>query len=473
MAQPRSESVELFKQPACNFGLQLTTGGSDSFRHLSRPRWPCHNAARQDGIRERQAPAELISERERVRPGSGRSAILSEIDIGRVRRDTPGCEELIHFNNAGCSLPPLPVREAILGYLEHEFREGGYETAEQFHDKLEAVYDSLAALIGSHREEVAILESATRAWGSIFHALPLTAGDRILTSRQEYASNFIALLQLANQRDVVVEVVENDETGAVSLDGLRAAIDSRVKLIALTHVPTGNGLVNPAVAIGRIAREAGILYLLDACQSVGQMPVDVQEIGCDFLSATGRKYLRGPRGTAFLYVRRELCERFEPIFLDLHAASWVAQDRYEVRAGARRFETWERSYASQCGLGAAADYARSIGLAAIRSRVTTLADLLRSRLSELDGVTINDRGIEKCGIVTFTSRQTDPWTLRTSLAKAGIQIWVSAVASSRLELEPRGQEAVARASVHYYNTEEEVGRFVTALGGILIRRGAH
>lgn len=400
-----------------------------------------------------------------------RIAILSEIDIARARRDTPGCEELIHFNNAGCSLPPLAVREAVLGYLDREFREGGYETAERFHDRLEAVYDSVAALIGSDREEVAILESATRAWGSIFHALPLKPGDRILTSRQEYASNFIALLQLSKRRDVIVDVVENDETGVISLDALRAAIDSRVKLISLTHVPTGNGLVNPAAAVGRIAREAGILFLLDACQSVGQMPVNVREIGCDFLSATGRKYLRGPRGTAFLYVRRELCEQFEPIFLDLHAASWVAQDRYEVRAGARRFETWERSCASQLGLGAAADYARSIGLAAIQSRVTMLANLLRSRLGELDGVTIHDRGTEKCGIVTFTTRQTDPWTLRAALAEEDIQIWVSPVASSRLELEPRGQEAVARASVHYYNTEQEVEQFIAALAPIAGRGG--
>jgi cysteine desulfurase / selenocysteine lyase len=388
---------------------------------------------------------------------------LPDIDVSRVRRETPGCEEVIHFNNAGCSLPPQPVRDAIAHYLEEESRSGGYETAEAYAESLEAVYDSVATLIGCDREEVALLESATRAWGSVFHALPLQPGDKILTSRQEYASNFIALLQVARRKGVTIEVVEDDETGTVSLEALQMALDPSVKLIALTHVPTSNGLVNPAADVGRIAREAGVLYLVDACQSAGQMEIDVREIGCDFLSATGRKYLRGPRGTGLLYVRREVSDQLEPIFLDLHSARWTAPDSYEVWQHARRFETWERSYAGQMGLGAAVDYALAQGLPAIRQRVSSLSGRMRTILRSLPRIAVHDRGREMCGIVTFTKEGVDAFTLRTALRQQNIQIWQ--VPTAALQLEKDAQDLVprARASVHYYNTEEEIDRFAQAL----------
>lgn len=388
---------------------------------------------------------------------------MTTIDIQRVRSETPGCEDVVHFNNAGCSLPPQVVRDVVRDYLDVEARTGGYETAERYQAELEGVYDSISGLIGCGRDEVAILESATRAWGSVFHALSFQPGDKILTSRQEYASNFIAMLQIASRKGVVIEAIDNDEAGAVSVDALRSAIDSSVKLIALTHISTSNGLVNPAAEVGKIAREAGVLYLLDACQSVGQMTLDVRELGCDFLSATGRKFLRAPRGTALLYVRRDLCRQLEPIFLDLHAVDWTAADSYSVHGDARRFETWERNYAGQLGLGAAVEYARRIGLDAIRQRVAGLADLLRVRLADIPGVTVHDRGTEKCGIVTFTKHGVEPDHLRIALGERSINVWTSPVASSRLDMEHRGLSGVVRASVHYYNTEEEVERVVEEL----------
>jgi cysteine desulfurase / selenocysteine lyase len=388
------------------------------------------------------------------------------IDVQRARRETPGCENVLHFNNAGAALMPQPVLQATVGHLQLEALIGGYEAAAQAHTAVEHVYDAAATLLGCHRDEIAVVENATRAWDMAFYAVPLGPGDRILTAVAEYASNYIAFLQVARKTGAVVQVIPNDASGQLSVEVLRRAMDDRVKLIAMTHVPTNGGLVNPAAAVGQVAREAGVLFLLDACQSVGQMPVDVETIGCDMLSATGRKYLRGPRGTGFLYVRREVLERLEPPFLDLHAAQWVARERFDVRPDARRFENWEAYYAGKIGLGVAIDYALQWGVEAIWARISRLADDLRQRLSTIPGVTVTDQGAERCGIVSFFMAGKEAEDVQRLLANVRINVSVSRLPSTRLDMEARGLPDLVRASVHYYNTEEEVERFCITLAAI-------
>jgi selenocysteine lyase/cysteine desulfurase len=389
------------------------------------------------------------------------------LDVTRARAETPGCEAVLHFNNAGASLMPAPVLEAVVGHLELEGRLGGYEAAARRHDALERTYDALARLLHCGRDEIAVVENATRAWDMAFYALPLGRGDRILTSVAEYASNYIAFLQVARRTGATVEAVPNAPDGELSVEALRDRMDDRVKLVAITHVPTNGGLVNPAAAVGAVAREAGVPFLLDACQSAGQIPLDVDEIGCDMLSATGRKYLRGPRGTGFLYVRRDLLHRLEPPFLDLHAASWVASDRYEVRGDARRFENWECNVAGKIGLGVAAEYALGWGIEPIRERVTSLAEGLRQRLSAMPGVAVRDLGRERCGIVSFTVQGREPRDIYERLATRGVNAWVSVREHTRLDMDARDLEEMVRASVHYYNTEDEVERFCAELGAFV------
>jgi len=222
-------------------------------------------------------------------------------------------------------------------------------------------------------------------------------------------------------------------------------------------------LVNPAEEIGALTREAGVPYLLDACQSAGQWPLDVERIGCDMLSATGRKFLRGPRGTGFLYVRKEMIPHLEPPLLDLHAATWTKLDEYEIEPTARRFENWEGYIAGQIGLGVAVDYALGWGIEAIRSRVTWLADRLRASLAEVPGVTVRDLGQDRCGIVTFTHDGASASALKDFLRQRGINVSVTSLSSTRIDMESRGLNSMVRASIHYYNTEEELDRLGEAL----------
>jgi cysteine desulfurase / selenocysteine lyase len=391
---------------------------------------------------------------------------LTTFDTERARRDTPGTRNVAHLNNAGAALPPTQVTDAVIAHLHREAAIGGYEAATEAHEKVEHTYDAISRLIGCQPDEVAVIENATRAWDMAFYGLTFAPGDRILTARAEYASNVIAFLQVAARTGAAVEVVENDESGQLSVDDLRRRLDTGdgpVKLVAITHVPTQGGLVNPAHEIGVATREAGVPYLLDACQSVGQLSVDVDEIGCDLLSATGRKYLRGPRGTGFLYVRSSMLEQLEPPFLDLHAAEWTAPDRYDIRRDARRFENWETNYAAKVGLGVAVDYALSWGIAAIEERIDTLAERLRDRLSNVEGVTVHDQGVRRCGIITFTVAGVPSQEVQQQLAAQRVNVSVSLVEYARLDLAHRGLPDLARASVHYYNTEDELDRLVDAL----------
>jgi cysteine desulfurase / selenocysteine lyase len=386
--------------------------------------------------------------------------VPAPLDIVRLRAETPGCATVTHLNNAGSSLSPGAVVEAVVDHLRREAEIGGYEAAAERGDRLEGCYDALAALIGAERAEIAVIENATRAWDMAFYAFRFAPGDRILTGRAEYASNWIALRQVADRTGASIEVVPDDEHGQFDTDALARLIDDRVKLVSLVHVPTQSGLVNPAAEVGRVTRAAGIPFLLDACQSVGQMPVDVQAIGCDILSATGRKFLRGPRGTGFLYVRRGLIEQLEPPFLDMHAAEWQRDGSYTIRDDARRFENWETYVAGKIGLGVAAEYAGAVGVDSIWKRVQTLAARLRSGLGELPGVTVADRGAVLGAIVTFSVHGRSAAEVRDALAADRINVSVTEASAARLDLDPRGIADLVRASVHYFNTDDELDRLV-------------
>jgi cysteine desulfurase/selenocysteine lyase len=385
------------------------------------------------------------------------------IDVERVRADTPGVGHVAHFNNAGSALPPRQVVDAVVEHLQREAEIGGYEAAAEREDRWEHTYDAIAQLIGAHRDEIAVVENATRAWDMAFYAFPLQQGDRILTGHAEYASNWIALKQVADRTGARIEIVPDDGSGQIDVTALERLIDERVKLVSLVHVPTQSGLVNPAAEVGRVTRAAGVPLLLDACQSAGQLPLDVDAIGCDILSGTGRKFLRGPRGTGFLYVRRELIEQLEPPFLDMHAADWQPDGSYRIRDDARRFENWETYYAGKVGLGVAVDYALAIGVEDAWERIQALASRLRAELEEIPEVTLLDRGALLGATVTFRVADVSAADVQRRLAAEHVNVSVMEAASAQLDFGERGIAEAVRSSVHYYNTDEEIDRLVDAV----------
>lgn len=388
------------------------------------------------------------------------SPILDRLDA--LRADTPGVQHVNHFNYAGSALPPNPVHRAVIDHLELEATIGGYEAAAQAHDRLTAVYDSIATLLNASSEEIALVENATRGWDMGVYAIPFKEGDRVLTTSWEYASNMVALVQIKNHFGIEIEVVPNDDAGQIDLAGLEHALQKPTAGVFITHVPTNNGLVQPAEEIGRLIRQhqPDAWYVLDACQSIGQLPIDVEAIQCDILSATSRKYLRGPRGAGFIYVRKDRIPHMEPPLLDLHAADLISPTEYRIRPDARRFENWESYIAGRLGLGAAVDYALEVGLDAIWQRVQQQGALLRENLLAVDGVRVHDVGNVQGGIVTFSRENVKTERLHEILSAEKINTSISNIYITHLDPEWEDMGTYIRASLHYLTTDEEIEELV-------------
>ena len=390
----------------------------------------------------------------------------SPLNVDVLRRDTPGCAGVTHLNNAGAALQPQLVIDTVVDHLRREGTIGGYEAHQEAQARIDAVYGSIATLIGSRPGQVALVESATEGWARGFQSIAFTRGfsgdDRLLVAGAEYASNVIPLLQVAERTGASVEFIPDDEFGCVDVEALAAMLDERVALVTVTHCPSQNGLINDVAAIGDVVRDSTAWYFVDACQSAGQVPLDVQRIGADFVSATGRKFLRGPRGTGFVYASDRALTELEPFPLDLHSATWLSHG-YAISSGARRFEYWERAYAGVLGLGAAVDYALDLGVAAIAERISGLAQHARQSLSSLDDVTVRDRGVTRSGIVTFTHAAVEAEDLVPAIRSRGINVSLSTADYARADFDAHGIHSQVRVSPHVYNTVEEIDALVVVV----------
>jgi selenocysteine lyase/cysteine desulfurase len=385
------------------------------------------------------------------------------------RAATPGCGHRVHLNNAGASLMPIDVLDAIRAHLVREAQIGGYEAADESAERVAAVYADLARLIGTAPRNIAVVDSATAAVAQGLASVEFEPGDVLVTTRQDYVSNQLMYLALARRRGVVVRRAAELPEGGVDPDSVRALVrDPRCRLVAVTWVPTNSGLVQPVADVGRVCRDAGVPYLVDACQAVGQLPVDVSTIGCDFLAATARKFLRGPRGIGFLYVSdRVLGSGAYPLFVDMRGATWTGADAFELAPDARRFENWEFPSALVLGLGAAARYALDVGVAEGGSRGATLAASLREGLAALPGARVLDRGPSLCAIVTVTIYGHDARRLMPALRARGVNTSVSPRDVAVLDFDDKGVDAALRLSPHYFNTPQDVDAAVAALAELL------
>jgi selenocysteine lyase/cysteine desulfurase len=391
------------------------------------------------------------------------------LDVEQLRAETPGCAAGMHFNHSGASLPSQVVLAAIWDYLRKEAIEGPMEAANGASALLEEVRADTAALIGANPNEIAFLGSGSTAWGAAFSALPpLVAGDRILVGRQEWGGNLATMQEAAARAGARVETIPVRVDGSVDASALASMIDDRVRLVSLTWLPANGGLINDAAAVGRVTKAAGIPYFIDAGQALGQIAIDVTSLGCDVLKATGRKFLRGPRGTAVLYVRQEFLPRLTPSSLDVLSGP-IVDGVVKIRNDARRFEAGEISPALIFGLGAAIRQARSLGIQAIRARINTLANELRDNLRAIPKVTLRDLGTELSGIVAFTVEGIPAADIRAALAERKIAIGANGVPYTPLDMTARGLDQIARASVSYLNTPSEIAFLSEAVADIARR----
>jgi selenocysteine lyase/cysteine desulfurase len=388
------------------------------------------------------------------------------MDVEALRAITPGTAHRVHLNNAGAALLSQPTLDAMTDHLRLEAEIGGYEAEAAAQEAIDATYEAVAELVGGASSEVALFDNATHAWNAAFYSIPFQTGDRILTGRAEYGSNILAYLHMTQRRGAEVVVVPNDEHGQLDTRELANMIDEHTKLIGVSHVPTGGGLVNPAAEIGKIARDAGVLYLLDATQSVGQFPVDAERLGADMITGTGRKFVRGPRGSGFLWVRESGLDRLDPFVAEIRSATWDGDRGFTWVPGARRFETWENSYVTILGLGAAVRQALDLGLEEIGRRTAVLGEQLRAGLHELPGVTTHDLGRDRCAIVTAAVEGLTADRVADLLATENINVSTTVPEHNQFDAEDRGVHPLIRLSPHYYNTEAELDRAIAAFAGL-------
>ncbi|HSR68844.1 MAG TPA: aminotransferase class V-fold PLP-dependent enzyme [Acidobacteriota bacterium] len=389
--------------------------------------------------------------------------------VERLREDTPGTRQRLHFDNAGAALMPRPVIEAIHAHIDLEARTGGYQAADLRSQQVEEARSQVASLIGARARNIAFTENATAAFAQALSSVEFHPGDLILTSADDYVSNQMQYLSLARRLGLEVDRARSLPGGGLDLEDFELRLRRRrPRLVAMHHVPTNSGVVQPVEEVGRLCRDLDVLFLLDACQSVGQLPLDVGRIHCGFLSATSRKYLRGPRGVGFLYASDQvLDDGYQPLFIDLHGGRWVEENVYRPVDDAKRFENWEFAFALLLATGEAAAYAQRVGIEAIAQRNAHLSELLREELTHLAGVRVMDMQAPRLSSTVMAEiPAARPEPLQEALFQEGINVSVSYREYARVEFRAESDWAL-RISPHYYNTGEEVGRFTATLRHLL------
>ncbi|NHC53268.1 aminotransferase class V-fold PLP-dependent enzyme [Pseudomonas sp. AU8050] len=388
---------------------------------------------------------------------------MSPLQIQHLREATPGCQSgLVHFNHAGASLPSQATLDAIIEQLQREARDGPMEAGEQGAILVEKARRAAGQLLNAPASAIAFASSGSTAWSMAFQALgPWQPGDRILVGRHEWGGN-LASMELAIQAGARVDVIPCDASGAACPVALEAMLDAKVKLIDLTWLPANGGLINPAQAIGDVARRHAIPYFIDAGQAVGQLPVDVQALQCDVLKSAGRKHLRGPRGTALLYIRPDFLPHLNPVQRDVFSAPWTAEG-FDLRNDARRFETSEVSFALLAGLGNALHEINQLGIERVWQRVLQTSARIREALRQIPGISLHDLGNTHSGLIAFNLAGWDSFELKQRLGLKRINIGANGVAYTPLDMQARGLSSVARISVSPLNTDDDIELLVKAL----------
>lgn len=406
------------------------------------------------------------------------NSIFTAQEVQKFRNETAGTKNVIHLNNAGSGLMPDIVTQAQLDHIKLESEIGGYEASAVRADVVKAFYEQASLLFNCKPTNIAFTASATDSYTRALSSIPFKSGDVILTDCDDFVSNQIQFLSLKKRLGIRIVHVKNADIGGVDLNDLREKLQKHLpKLLAITHIPTNSGLVQPVDKIAKIYSDYlntypdKTWYIVDACQSAGQMKLDVQKLGCDFLSITCRKFIRGPRGTGILYISdRVLQAGLEPMFIDMRGAEWIEKDKYKQQPDAKRFEDWEFAYSTVMGTKAAIEYCRNIGEDKIWHQVKLFSGITRQKLSEISGIKVLDRGAEQGGLVTFTIKDSDPVLIVSELLKRRINVVPSYRAFGVIDFDEKGVKWAVRASPHYYNTLDEIDAFIEGIREIIAKR---
>lgn len=387
------------------------------------------------------------------------------MNIEQLRLETPGVAFKNHLNNAGAALPSQVVVQTLLNGIREEAEIGGYEFAEKYVEDINDFYEVAAQLLNTSPHNIAFTTNATDSYNRALSSISFQVGDIILTTDDDYVSNQLAFMQLGQRNGVKVVRAKCLPTGGVDIASVADLIKKhQPKLVAVTHVPTNSGLIQDVVAIGKLCRANETLYLVDACQSVGQMEVNAVEIGCDFLTATYRKWLRGPRGTGLLYVSNRVLESdLAPHFIDLRGSVWESENEYSLANTAKRFELWEKSYPLMLGAKAAMQYALQIGMPCIETRIKQLADYTRDNLMALKKVEVLDQGQQRCSIVTLHMADANPDQLIAGFAAKDINVSYARKVNALIDFNKKKVDWALRISPHYYNTKAEIDDAIEVL----------
>lgn len=295
-----------------------------------------------------------------------------------VRTQFPLSHDITYLNNGTIGVSPFVVIDAIRTEMEDVDRTGRY-------GGWEAARPKLAALVNASEGEIALTHNVTEGICVVAAGLPLKAGDEVILTDQEHAGNAIPWLARARRDNIVIRYFSPAPQAALTLERINALITPRTRVIAVPHITCTTGHVLPGKAISRLGKDKGIWVMLDAAHTPGMMNVDVKDLGCDFFASCGHKWLLGPKGTGFLYVRKEMVEVLEPHWVGGGVdAGWdVRKGTLTLRPDAHRFDFATQSSALYVGLGAAVDFIHHLGQENVSRRGRALAGRLRSRLAEL------------------------------------------------------------------------------------------
>ncbi|UUC43913.1 aminotransferase class V-fold PLP-dependent enzyme [Flavobacterium cerinum] len=385
-----------------------------------------------------------------------------KLNLDQIRQDTPNCLDKLYFNNAGASLMPKPVVAKIQEYLIEEEKYGGYAAFDRNSDAIQQFYNETAQMIDAAPHNIAFAHSATDAYAKALSAIDFREGDVLLTTADDYVTNHMQFLSLQKRFGIVIKKVQTQSNGDIDFEDFERIIkEKKPKLIAVTHIPTNSGLVQDVEKVSEICTRENIIFLLDACQSVGQLPVSVAKIKCDFMSVTGRKFLRGPRGTGFLYISDAMLEQgSHPLFIDGAGAIWRSENSFELIEKAKRFQYWELPYALVLGLKEAILYQKNIGIENIQHYNDEVMAYLRQNIASIPGVATFDRGSVTSNILTFTKENKPILDLKAALLKKDVYCSISARESGLIDFDKKGIPGVVRISPHYYNTIAEVDQLL-------------